>query len=185
MTITSDHAKGCGKAISLRVVGERGYRNQRDNKLQPSEADEAGTGLRDLSKVVIYKAFVPLIHAILTTRMSRAQRFPPAGEDEDDNEIQPTNPRHARDNAVSLPTQQSHPTQQMIDYKKKLKDAGRKPEKKKRAPPEQHFDDCGEDLSSIWHWSLIPESYYESCQEELFPRDLIGPDCLTMTQNRV
>ncbi len=81
------------------------------------------------------KAFVPLIHSMLTARMSRAQRYLPADEEEEDVKSIP-NPRHPRENAVALPTQQ------MIDYKKKLKEARRKPEKKRRATPEQHFDDC-------------------------------------------
>ena len=51
----------------------------------------------------------------------------------------------------------------MLDYKKKLKEAGRKPEKKKMLA-EQHFDDCGDDLRSILHVSLVPESYCDSFQ---------------------
>ena len=116
---------------------------------------DAEPGLKDLSKVVMVKAFIPLIHAMLTARMSRAQRFPPAGEEDEEIAPEPI-PRHLRENAVALPTQQ------MIDYKKKLKAAGRKPEKQKRAAPEQHFDDCGENLQSIWKVSLVPESYHDS-----------------------
>ena len=36
------------------------------------------------------------------------------------------------------------PTQQAKLYKKNLKETGRKPERRARAPPEQHFDDCGD-----------------------------------------
>ena len=35
----------------------------------------------------------------------------------------------------------------MVKYKKKLKESGRKPEKQNKKPVEQHFDDCGEDIS--------------------------------------
>ena len=105
-----------------------------------AESDDVMARLRDLSRVVMLKAFVPLMHSMLTTRMSRAQRFPPEGEDDEEIVPEPV-PRHLRENAVALPTQQ------MIDYKAKLKAAGRKPEKQKRATPEQHFDDCARTFS--------------------------------------
>ena len=144
----STHVEGCDQAIALKVK-KRGF-----TKRPHAGTHDSGTGLKDLGKVVMLKAFVPMIHAVLTARMSRAQRFPPAGEDEEDNNLDDSKAksRHPIENAVSLPTQQ------MLDYKKKLKEAGRKPEKKKKPSPEQHFDDCGEDLRSIFHFSLIPES---------------------------
>ena len=97
-----------------------------------------------------------IIHSLGLQGESRTLSVPgekrKAGEEEED-EPEKINPRHPKDNAVALPTQQ------MIDYKKKLKAAGRKPEKQKRAPPEQHFDDCGEkleiDLEILAHSGIV------------------------------
>ena len=95
----------------------------------------------------------PQIHSFMTERMSRAQRFPPAGE-EDEHEIPDPNPRHQR-------SYEAFPTQQMLYYTKTLEDAGRKQEKKKMLH-KQHFNDCGEHLKSILHVSLVHESYCDS-----------------------
>ena len=134
----STHHHNCGELIELKIR-KRGFKMHKP----VAECDDVKTRLIDLSKAVMLKAFVPLIHSLLTTRMSRAMRFPPTGEDEEEAQETVTIPRHPRENAVALPNQQ------MIDYKAKLKAAGRKPEKQKRATPEQHFDDCGENLQSI------------------------------------
>ena len=67
-------------------------------------------------------------------------------------------------------------TEQMIKYKKKLKESGGKPQKSKKATPEQHFDDCGEDLRSINHVCLVPESYADSYRLDHEHHQLPGMD---------
>ena len=50
----------------------------------------------------------------------------------------------ARDSGTAFPTEQ------MVKHKKKdLKETGRKPVKQKPKQVEQHFDDCGEGVSSL------------------------------------
>ena len=134
------------------------------------ETNDAVAGWRGFTKQILLHILNPLIHRMMTTRMSNAQRFPPAGE-EDEHDIPDPKPRHQR-------SDEAFPTQQMLDYKKKLKEAGRKPEKKKMLS-EQHFDDCGEDLKSILHVSLVPESYRDSFQYDSLNDDgftITGPD---------
>lgn len=71
----------------------------------------------------------------------------------------------------------------MFDYKKTLEKAGRKPEKKKRLW-KQHFNDCGEDLKSILHVSLVHESYRDSFPYDSPDNDdLTGPDFLEVECN--
>ena len=103
----STHVEGCDQAIALKVK-TRGFKRDRRPHVG---AHDTGTGLKDLGKVVMLKAFVPMIHAVLTARMSRAQRFPSAGEDEEDHDQSladekdsSAKSRHPIENAVSLPT---------------------------------------------------------------------------------
>jgi len=49
----------------------------------------------------------------------------------------------------------------MLKYKKKLKDSNRKPTKRKMVA-EQHFDDCGEDVTSLTGVSKAVECYRDS-----------------------
>ena len=81
-------------------------------------------------------------------------------------------PRHALEDSVDSNNDQTFPTEQMTKYKKQLKETGRKPVRKKREPPEQHFDDCGEDMASIMHVSLVPESYFDTYSKDHEPHCL-------------
>lgn len=54
----------------------------------------------------------------------------------------------------------------MIKSKKKLKESGKKPTKQKIKPVEQHFDDCGEDVSSLIGVSTSPETYRDTFYDD-------------------
>ena len=58
------------------------------------------------------------------------------------------------------------PTTQMIKYKQKLKAQDRKPTKRKIVV-EQHFDDCGDDVSSLTGIAKSVECYRDSIYEQV------------------
>ena len=56
---------------------------------------------------------------------------------------------HASAADPAIDTSETFPTEQMVKYKKALKESGRKPTRQTSKPVEQHFDDCGEDTTSL------------------------------------
>lgn len=120
---------------------------------QPSnESIEVGGGLKALGKTAVRRAIVPFINAVLARQMSASERYP-----EIDEMHEPTlEPRIPGERfVVALPTWQA------TYYKKKLKESPGRPTKKTK-PAEQHFDYCGDGISSISGLTYVAEGYCDS-----------------------
>ena len=99
-------------------------------------------------------------------------RYPMTGPSESvDEDVVHANPEKESSavNTSQTEAMRNFPTEQMLKYKKKLKESGRTPIKRKAKDVEQHFDDCGEDVSSLIGVSSSPETYRDSfCDEWIY-----------------
>ena len=106
------------------------------------------------------------MRSTLTSKLTIAERFPMTGPNEpvDDDVVHLSA-------VVDRDANQAFPTEQMKAYKKALKESGRKPIRKVSKPIEQHFDDCGEDMTSLVGISSSYETYRDTVYDDF---DLMG-----------
>ena len=140
------HIDGCS-SLQTPTAKARSIAIKMDVASSSASADDTQTKLRALGRVLARDTVMPVIRDLITSRLSRFDRYPDTG---------PAEPVNQDDSADLVPPRVrpgdrervAYPTEQMLKYKKKLKEQDRKPTKRKMAV-EQHFDDCGADMSSL------------------------------------
>ena len=156
----SQHASSC-----LRSVSRQAFRQATKTIAETDEADK----LKSLGKALARQVLVPAIHTIVTDRLSRLERYPEPGEDDQTEQSPDGVSRMSPERSLAAPTAQAQ------KYKESLKASGRTPKKRARPTPEQHYDDCGEDVSSIAHVSMVEECYRDTVYFEDELHDVFMP----------
>lgn len=173
-TLSASHSSSCPGAHAKRTQHKKIRAAQRTAQHRESigEQDEAAAaaddieaGLNDFSRALVSKFLLPTMRTTLSNKMVMAERYPLTGPSEpvDEDVV------HTFSAADSMT--EAYPTEQMIKYKKKLKESGLKPVKQNSKNVEQHFDDCGEDTTSLAGLSLAPESYRDNYNDDDYNAD--------------
>ena len=84
-------------------------------------ADDVEAGLNDFSRALVSKFILPTMRTTLSNNMIMAERYPLIGPNE------PVDEDVVHTSSAVIDTSEAFPTEQMIKYKKKLKESGLKP----------------------------------------------------------
>ena len=133
-----------------------------DDERESVTSNDVEAGQIDFGQILVSKFLLPTMRTTLANKLTVAERYPMTGPNEPvDEDIV-----HVSAADPAIDTSEAFPTEQMVKYKKALKESGRKPTRQTTKPVEQHFDDCGEDTTSLVGVSSSLETYRDTYYDD-------------------